>query len=102
MIIRHGKNGEVYNLGGNSGKENIEVVKLILKILNKSEDLIEYVSDRKGHDLRYAMNYNKAKTMLGWEPQIDFKDGLKETIDWYLNNKKWLENLENRKPDINV
>ena len=102
MIIRHGKNGEVYNLGGNSEKENIEVVKLILKILNKSEDLIEYVSDRKGHDLRYAMNYNKAKTMLGWEPQIDFKDGLKETIDWYLNNKKWLENLENRKPDINV
>lgn len=102
MIIRHGKNGEVYNLGGNSEKENIEVVKLILKILNKSEDLIEYVSDRKGHDLRYAMNYNKAKTMLGWEPQIDFKDGLKETIDWYLNNKEWLENLENRKPDINV
>ena len=102
MIIRHGKNGEVYNLGGNSEKENIEVVKLILKILNKSEDLIEYVSDRKGHDLRYSMNYNKAKTMLGWEPQIDFKDGLEETINWYLNNKKWLENLENRKPGINV
>ena len=102
MIIRHGKNGQVYNLGGNSEKENIEVVKLILKILNKSEDLIEYVSDRKGHDLRYSMNYNKAKTMLGWEPQIDFKDGLEETINWYLNNKKWLENLENRKPGINV
>ena len=102
MIIRHGKNGQVYNLGGNSEKENIEVVKLILKILNKSEDLIEYVSDRKGHDLRYSMNYNKAKTMLGWEPKIDFKDGLEETINWYLNNKKWLENLENRKPDINV
>lgn len=102
MIIRHGKNGEVYNLGGNSEKENIEVVKLILKILNKSEDLIEYVPDRKGHDLRYSMNYNKAKTMLGWEPQIDFKDGLEETINWYLNNKKRLENLENRKPDINV
>lgn len=102
MIIRHGKNGEVYNLGGNSEKENIEVVKLILKILNKSEDLIEYVPDRKGHDLRYSMNYNKAKTMLGWEPKVDFKDGLEETINWYLNNKKWLENLENRKPDINV
>lgn len=102
MIIRHGKNGEVYNLGGNSEKENIEVVKSILKILNKSEDLIEYVSDRKGHDLRYSMNYNKAKMMLGWEPKIDFKAGLKETINWYLNNKKWLENLENRKSDINV
>ena len=102
MIIRHGKNGEVYNLGGNSEKENIEVVKLILKILNKSEDLIEYVADRKGHDLRYAMNYDKVKTVLGWEPKIDFKDGLKETINWYLNNKKWLENLENRKTDINV
>lgn len=66
---------------------------MILKILNKSTNLIEYVSDRKGHDLRYAMNYDKAKKELGWEPKTKFCDGLKETINWYLNNQAWLEDL---------
>lgn len=97
MIIRRGKNGELYNLGGNCEVENIEVIKLILKILNKSTNLIEYVSDRKGHDLRYAMNYDKAKKELGWEPKTKFCGGLEETINWYLNNQDWLEDLKKKK-----
>ena len=72
-------------------KRNIEIVKLILKHLGKSEDLIEYVEDRKGHDYRYAIDPTKIKTQLGWEPKTKFEDGIIKTIDWYLANPEWLE-----------
>ena len=85
LIIHNGKLGEVYNVGGNNEKNNIEIVKLILKTLNKSEDLISYVEDRLGHDLRYAIDASKIKSELNWTPRYTFEDGIKETIDWYIN-----------------
>ena len=89
MIIRKGKIGEVYNVGGNNEKTNIEVVKLILDELGKSKDLIIYVEDRKGHDQRYAIDPSKIKRDLGWFPETKFEDGIKNTIKWYLENKGW-------------
>ena len=83
MIIREGKTGEIYNVGGNCERANIDIVKEILKILGKSEILIEYVADRKGHDLRYAIDSSKLETELGWTAQTDFDEGLKETVKWY-------------------
>lgn len=93
LIVRNGKVGEVYNLGGHSERTNLTVVKTILKQLGKSEDLIEFVSDRKGHDLRYAIDSSKVEKELGWERTYNFEDGIKETIDWYLNNQDWVENI---------
>ncbi len=95
MIIRNGKNGEIYNLGGHSEKTNLEVVKTILKQLNKPESLIEFVTDRPGHDLRYAINSSKIENELGWKREYDFNNGMKETIDWYINNQKWIERIKN-------
>lgn len=95
LIIRKGKNGEVYNIGGHNEKTNLEVVKIILEKLGKSEDLIEYVSDRKGHDMRYAIDPGKIHKELGWLPKTSFEVGIKLTIDWYLNNKDWWMALEN-------
>jgi len=94
LIVRNGKIGEVYNLGGHSERRNIDIVKLILKQMNKSEDLIEFVEDRKGHDLRYAIDSSKAEKELGWNRTYTFENGIKETIDWYLNNKEWIKNIE--------
>ena len=93
LIVRHGREGEVYNLGGHSERSNLEVVKTILKQMNKSEDLIEYVEDRKGHDLRYAIDSSKVEDELGWELTYNFEDGIKETVDWYLNNQEWIDNI---------
>ena len=93
LIVRNGKVGEVYNLGGHSERTNLTVVKTILKQLGKSEDLIEFVSDRKGHDLRYAIDSSKVEKELGWTRTYNFEDGIKETIDWYLNNQDWVENI---------
>jgi dTDP-glucose 4,6-dehydratase len=93
MIVRHGKDGEVYNLGGHSERTNITVVKTILKQLGKSEDLIEFVTDRKGHDLRYAIDSTKVEKELGWTRKYNFEDGIKETIDWYINNQDWVNNI---------
>ncbi len=90
LIVRKGCDGEVYNVGGHNEKSNLEVVKTILKALNKPESLIHYVKDRPGHDLRYAMDPTKLMTELGWKPQYTFETGIKETINWYLkyfNNK---------------
>ena len=92
-----GKSGEVYNFGGNSERRNIEVVKGLLKILNKPESLISYVEDRLGHDWRYAMNAQKAKRELGWEPKVSFEEGLKKTVDWYLGNQSWVDLVTKRK-----
>ena len=93
LIIRKGKVGEVYNIGGHNEKTNIEVVKTILKILGKSEDLIEFVTDRKGHDQRYAIDPTKISTELGWTPQTKFDDGIKKTVAWYLDNKSWWQKI---------
>lgn len=93
LIIRNGRIGEVYNIGGHNEKTNIEVVKTILKALNKSESLIKYVDDRKGHDLRYAIDPTKIETELGWKPKYNFNSGIQQTIQWYLDNKEWWENI---------
>lgn len=93
LIIRNGKVGEIYNIGGHNEKTNLEVVKTILKALDKSEELITYVTDRPGHDRRYAINPAKIKEELGWEPLTTFDEGIKKTIKWYLENKSWWENI---------
>ena len=93
LIIHNGKVGEVYNIGGHNEKANIEVVKLVLKELDKPESLITYVTDRKGHDMRYAIDPAKIHRELGWLPQTKFDDGIKITIKWYLENKPWWENI---------
>ena len=93
LIVRNGRVGEVYNLGGHSERNNLTVVKTILKQLGKSEDLIEFVTDRKGHDLRYAIDSTKAEKELGWNRTYNFEDGIKETIDWYLANQDWVEDI---------
>lgn len=93
LIIHKGKIGEVYNVGGHNEKSNIDIVKTILKLLGKSEDLITFVEDRKGHDMRYAIDPTKIHNALGWLPETKFEDGIKKTIDWYLNNKKWWKDI---------
>lgn len=92
-VLHKGKDGEVYNIGGNNEKANIEIVKLIIGTLRKSENLIKYVKDRPGHDRRYAIDNTKITTELGWEPAYTFELGMKETIQWYLENIKWIENI---------
>lgn len=92
-VLHKGKDGEVYNVGGNNEKANIEIVKLLIQTLGKSEDLIKYVKDRPGHDRRYAIDNTKITTELGWEPSYTFEQGIQETIEWYLDNTKWIENV---------
>jgi len=91
-VLQKGEAGEVYNIGGNSEMQNIDVVRLIINKLGKSEDLIEFVKDRPGHDRRYAMDITKIQNELEWEPEYSFERGLEETIGWYLNNTEWTEN----------
>ena len=93
LIVRNGKVGEVYNLGGHSERSNLDVVKTILKQMGKSEDLITFVEDRKGHDLRYAIDSTKSEKELGWDRTYTFEKGIKETVDWYLNNTEWIDNI---------
>ncbi len=93
VIIHNGRIGEVYNVGGHNEMSNIDIVKIILSKLGKSEDLITYVTDRKGHDMRYAIDPTKITTELGWAPTTMFADGIEKTIDWYLNNRTWWENI---------
>lgn len=92
-VLHKGIDGEVYNIGGNNEKANIELVKLIISILGKSEDLIKHVKDRPGHDRRYAIDNTKITTELGWAPAYTFEQGIKETIQWYLDNTEWAENI---------
>lgn len=92
-VLHKGKDGEVYNIGGNNEKANIEIVKLIVKTLGKSENLIRFVKDRPGHDRRYAIDNTKITTELGWQPAYTFEEGIKETIKWYLDNADWIENV---------
>ena len=93
LILHKGKVGEVYNLGGHSERTNLEVVKTILKALGKSEDLIEFVKDRPGHDLRYAIDSSKSERELGWELSYKFEDGIQKTVEWYVENQDWIEDI---------
>ncbi len=93
LIIHKGKVGEIYNIGGHNEMKNIDIVKLICKHLGKPESLITYVTDRKGHDMRYAIDPTKIHSELGWLPETMFADGIVKTIDWYLNNKEWWETI---------
>lgn len=93
LIVRKGRNGEIYNLGGHSERNNLTIVKTILAQLGKPESLITFVEDRKGHDLRYAIDSTKAERELGWTRSYTFEDGIRETIDWYLANQAWIENI---------
>lgn len=93
LIVRKGRNGEIYNLGGHSERTNLTIVKTILKQLNKSEDLITFVEDRKGHDLRYAIDSSKVEKELGWQRTYTFEKGIKETIDWYINRQEWIDDI---------
>ena len=93
LIIHNGRVGEVYNVGGHNEKTNIEIVKIICKELGKPESLITHVADRKGHDMRYAIDPTKIHNELGWFPETKFEDGIKKTIKWYLENKEWWETI---------
>lgn len=93
LILHKGREGEVYNVGGHNERKNIDIVRIICKALGKSESLITYVADRKGHDLRYAIDPTKIHTELGWLPETKFEDGIQKTIQWYLNNKSWWQEI---------
>lgn len=93
LVMRNGRNGEVYNIGGHNERTNLQVVKTILKELGKPETLITYVKDRPGHDMRYAIDPTKIRSELGWQPETSFDDGIKQTIRWYLDNRTWWEHI---------
>ena len=93
LIIHKGRIGQIYNIGGHNEMRNIDIVKLILKELKKDDHLITFVNDRKGHDQRYAIDPYKLSNELGWKPEMQFSDGLKKTIEWYLKNEEWLESI---------
>ncbi len=100
VVLHKGKVGEVYNIGGHNEKTNLEITKLILNAMGKDESSIEHVTDRLGHDRRYAISNDKITDELGWTPSITFEEGIKLTIDWYLNNQDWLEAIENKKASL--
>src|SRR5687767_5189363 len=92
-VLHHGKAGEVYNIGARQEMPNIEIARLILKSLDKSEDLLTYVKDRPGHDRRYAIDPAKMENDLGWKPNISFAAGIQETINWYRDNPIWVDHV---------
>ena len=101
-VMQKGEVGEVYNIGGNNEKTNIEIVKTIISILSEklpgsgiSKSLISFVEDRKGHDRRYAIDSSKIQTELGWKPAVSFEEGIRKTVEWYLNNQEWLNSIQN-------
>ena len=93
LIIHSGTVGEVYNIGGHNEMRNIDIVRLICRALGKPESLITHVTDRRGHDLRYAIDPSKIHAELGWTPETEFADGLQRTIQWYLDNRSWWEHI---------
>ncbi|MCJ7648709.1 MAG: dTDP-glucose 4,6-dehydratase [Candidatus Lokiarchaeota archaeon] len=95
-VLLEGTDGEIYNIGGGAEVANIDLVKKLLKILNKPESLISYVKDRPGHDLRYAIDHSKITRELNWEPEIKLDTGLEKTVNWYLDNKEWLNNVKTK------
>lgn len=103
MLLHKGKDGEVYNIGSDNERNNLEITEMILKIMGKNDDMIEYVKDRPGHDRRYAIDASKIKK-IGWTPDYTrekFEQGLRETIEWYLNNKNWVKELWKKKDEMN-
>jgi dTDP-glucose 4,6-dehydratase len=100
VVLNKGKVGQIYNVGGHNEKSNLEITHIILKAMGKDEGSIEYVEDRLGHDRRYAICNDKIQTELGWKPSLTFEEGIKLTIDWYLNNENWIEEIEVRKNNI--
>ena len=92
-VLQKGKDGEIYNIGGNNEKANIDIVRLILAELDRPESLIQHVADRPGHDRRYAIDNTKITTQLGWKPSYTFEQGIRETIAWYLENQEWMEHV---------
>ena len=97
VVLHKGKIGEVYNIGGHNEKTNLEITHLILDAMGKDESYIEHVTDRLGHDRRYAISNDKITSELGWSPSLTFEEGIKLTIDWYLNNLEWMKNIEAKK-----
>ncbi len=98
-VLHKGAVGEVYNIGGHNEKTNIEITKIILNEMGKDDSSIEYVEDRLGHDKRYAIDNTKIQSQLGWSPSLTFEEGIKITIDWYLNNQEWIKSIENKKSE---
>jgi len=94
LILQKGKIGETYCVGGDTEKNNKEITYKILELMGKGEEMIEFVADRKGHDKRYAINFSKLKNELGWEPQVNFKEGMKIMIDWYQKNQDWWKTIK--------
>ena len=101
-VLHKGKIGEIYNIGGHNEKTNMEITKLILEAMGKDDSSIKYVEDRLGHDRRYAISNDKITSELGWEPSLTFEEGIKITIDWYLNNQEWMQNVINKQLSQNV
>lgn len=100
VVLHKGQVGEVYNIGGHNEKTNLEITNLILQAMGKDESSIKYVEDRLGHDRRYAISNDKITEKLGWAPSITFEEGIKLTIDWYLNNQDWMKSIENKKASL--
>jgi len=99
-VLHKGTVGEVYNIGGHNEKTNMEITNIILEAMGKDESSIRYVEDRLGHDKRYAIDNEKIQTQLGWEPSLTFEEGIKLTIDWYLNNQEWMKSIETKKSSL--
>ena len=99
-VLHKGKVGEVYNIGGHNEKTNMEITKIILEAMGKDESSIRYVEDRLGHDRRYAIDNHKIQSELGWEPSLTFEEGIKLTIDWYLNTQDWMKSIEAKKASL--
>jgi dTDP-glucose 4,6-dehydratase len=102
LMLRKGVAGEVYNIGGNNEKSNIEIAKLILENLRKPESLLTFVEDRPGHDRRYAIDASKITKELGWKPAHTFEQAIPYTIKWYVENKQWIENIRKRCAEFNI
>ena len=100
VVLHSGKVGEVYNIGGHNEKTNMEITHLILEAMGKDKSSIKYVEDRLGHDRRYAISNDKITSELGWSPSITFEEGIKLTIDWYLNNQDWMKSIEAKKASL--
>jgi dTDP-glucose 4,6-dehydratase len=97
LLLKKGKSGEIYNISANNELQNIDVVKAILKTMNKQDNLITYVEDRPGHDIRYSLNSSKIRTQLNWKPKHNFQEAIKQTINWYINNEWWWKPLATEK-----
>ena len=102
VVLHKGNLGEVYNIGGHNEKTNLEITHLILDAMGKDESSIIYVEDRLGHDRRYAISNDKITSELGWQPSITFEEGIKLTINWYLDNQDWIKSIENKKSEVRI